>query len=247
MAPQDDRERDGRLWHRSLEISGSYEESDPNGSRNDEEEASPHTSTFIPKEETTSTVEASPPPIASPQTAEYDDDVQVVVLTTTTTATTSTMEQLDLFEPVARPSLYQRQSFLVTFTKQKGPRAILLLIVCLALGLGSTIGVVPAVMTDRYARLRHGYADEADCATYHDVSNKPQACLDGSADAQNGSALETLVSNVLTFVTSSLVGSMSDEHGRRGVFCVCVFVCVCLLTRGYFSPCCLTSCFVVCR
>ena len=38
----------------------------------------------------------------------------------------------------------------------------------------------------------------------------------GSSDAQNASAAASFVSNGLTFVTSSLMGSISDEKGRRG-------------------------------
>lgn len=70
-------------------------------------------------------------------------------------------------------------------------------------------------MTDRYARLNHGYADVRDCGAYA-MGEKPQECLDGSADAQSGVAMEQMISNTLTFFTSSLVGSLSDEHGRKG-------------------------------
>jgi hypothetical protein len=38
----------------------------------------------------------------------------------------------------------------------------------------------------------------------------------GSADAQTAAAVSELVANTLTFITSSLIGSMSDVHGRRG-------------------------------
>jgi hypothetical protein len=74
---------------------------------------------------------------------------------------------------------------------------------------------VPAVMADRYARLNHGYTSSRDCSLYV-MGAKPQECLDGSADALNGVAMEQMVSNTLTFFTSSLVGSLSDEHGRKG-------------------------------
>lgn len=116
-------------------------------------------------------------------------------------------------------SVARRKSFLAEFAHSKGPPQIVILIMLLALGFGSTIGVVPAVVTDRYARLHHGYTDSKDCADYYDSSDgsKPEACLKGSADAQNSVALEQLVSNVFTFFTSSLVGSLSDEHGRRGI------------------------------
>lgn len=70
-------------------------------------------------------------------------------------------------------------------------------------------------MTDRYARLNHGYTDARDCADY-DVGEKPDECLDGSADAQTAVAIEQMVANGLTFLTSALIGSLSDEHGRKG-------------------------------
>lgn len=129
----------------------------------------------------------------------------------------STMEELDPHEAVRRPSTYRRKSFLMEFVEKEGPPQILILVLLLALGFGSTIGVVPAVMTDRYARLNHGYTDPTDCADWS-VDEKPFECLAGSADAQNGAAYENLISNVLTFITSSMVGSMSDEYGRRGTF-----------------------------
>lgn len=71
-------------------------------------------------------------------------------------------------------------------------------------------------MTDRYARLNHGYSNAKDCAEYDTISDKPQACLDGSADAQRAVAMEQMISNTLTFLTSSYVGSISDEYGRKG-------------------------------
>jgi hypothetical protein len=131
-----------------------------------------------------------------------------------------TMDQLDPYENVKRPSVYRRKSFLVVFVDSKGPPQILLIMLLLALGFGSTIGVVPAVMTDRFARLNHGYSDSRDCSAYISMDDKPHECLAGSGDAQNGAAYENLVSNILTFITSSMVGSISDEKGRR---CKCSF------------------------
>lgn len=125
------------------------------------------------------------------------------------------MEQLDPYEPVERRSIFHRESFLMQFASKEGPRSVLFLIIFLAMGLGSTIGVVPAVMTDRYARLNHGYNGTMDCADY-EMAMKPEACLNGSADAQNAHAVANLVNNIFTFATSSLMGSLSDEYGRRG-------------------------------
>ena len=125
------------------------------------------------------------------------------------------MEEIDPFEPVERRSVYRRKSFLVEFATSKGPPQIVFLILLVALGAGSTIGVVPAVVSDRYARLLHGYTDPRPCSSYN-LGSQPPACLDGSADAQNAVALANLVSNWLTFTTSSMIGSISDERGRRG-------------------------------
>jgi len=111
----------------------------------------------------------------------------------------------------------RRESFIVAFATSDGPPQILLLILLLALGFGSTIGVVPAVMSDRYARLQHGYDGELSCSDYSSsAADKPDACYRGYADAQNAVAYEQLASNLLTFFTSSLVGSLSDEYGRKG-------------------------------
>eukprot|EP00980_Cylindrotheca_fusiformis_P014317 scaffold3821_cov127-Cylindrotheca_fusiformis.AAC.7 len=133
-----------------------------------------------------------------------------------------TMEQIDPNEPAARrPSVYRRESFLVQFAKTKGPPQITLLMMLVAIGLGSTIGVVPAVMSDRFARLRHGYDGEELCSDILDISMRPAPCMLGSSDAQNAAAAASLVSNVLTFITSSLMGSLSDEHGRRGMLSSC--------------------------
>jgi hypothetical protein len=104
----------------------------------------------------------------------------------------------------------------VQFAKTKGPPQITLLMMLVAIGLGSTIGVVPAVMSDRFARLNHGYVDEADCSSFATLGEKPEAYFLRSADAQTAAASSNLVSNVLTFLTSSLIGSLGDEHGRRG-------------------------------
>lgn len=71
-------------------------------------------------------------------------------------------------------------------------------------------------MSDRYARLLYGFNDDLSCSDYL-MGQRPQACLAGSASAQNAVAMEQLVSNGLTFFTSSLIGSLSDEYGRKGM------------------------------
>ena len=116
----------------------------------------------------------------------------------------------------------QNESFLKSFFRSKGPPQVIFLCMLLALSLGSTVGVLPAVMTDRYARINHGYTG-ADCSSFS-RDEKPASCLLGSADAQNMSAAASFVSNGLTFVTSSLMGSISDQRGRRGIMLLGIFL-----------------------
>ncbi|KAL7569056.1 hypothetical protein ACA910_016899 [Epithemia clementina (nom. ined.)] len=121
------------------------------------------------------------------------------------------------FEPLpARTSVYRRRSFINEFVRSDGPPQIVIVIMLFAFGFGSVIGVVPAVMSDRFARIYHGFDEEMHCTDY-EPSNKPQACIAGFADAQNSVAVEQFISNTLTFFTSSLIGSLSDEYGRKRV------------------------------
>jgi len=112
----------------------------------------------------------------------------------------------------------RRKSFIVEFSQTNGPPQIAGLMMLIAIGLGCTIGVVPAVMTDRFARLSHGYDSSERCweFTSPNSEDKPGECFLGSADAQTAVSTSNLISNVLTFVSSSLIGSLSDEYGRRG-------------------------------
>lgn len=105
-------------------------------------------------------------------------------------------------------------AFLRHFFGSPGPPQITALCLSIALALGSTVGVVPAIVEDRYARLHHGYSGEPCLDLAKDY--RPHECSLGNDDAQNSAALASFVSNSLTFVTSSLMGSISDERGRRG-------------------------------
>lgn len=130
-------------------------------------------------------------------------------------------EGIDPNEGILRQSALRSESFVVQFAKTKGPPQITFIMMLVAIGIGSIIGVVPAVMTDRFASLYHGYGQDTtidpppSCASFTNPDDKPEACLMGSADAQTAAATANLISNVLTFVTSSMVGSISDEYGRR--------------------------------
>ncbi|VEU38105.1 unnamed protein product [Pseudo-nitzschia multistriata] len=135
----------------------------------------------------------------------------------------------------ARLLAERRRSFLVEFSEMRGPPQIALLMALLAIGFGSTIGVTPAVMADRFARLHHGYNGTVPCDGFASLdgdgegsnvdaddpsvplfATKPEACFLGGSDAQAAASVSNLVNNVLTFLTSSLVGSLSDELGRKG-------------------------------
>jgi len=107
-----------------------------------------------------------------------------------------------------------QSAFLLHFIKSSGPPHVITLCLIVALALGSTIGVVPAVVGDRYARLHHGYTGKQ-CAELA-KEDRPHECLMGNEDAQNSAAISGFISNTLTFTTSSLMGSISDEKGRRG-------------------------------
>jgi DHA1 family tetracycline resistance protein-like MFS transporter len=117
--------------------------------------------------------------------------------------------------------------FLSTFANSKGAPQIIFLCMILALSLGSTVSVIPGIMQDRFARLNYGFSGEQDCAALTaSGAHAPQECTDGANDAQNAQALSQFVLNILTFVTSSVVGSMSDVHGRRSILLVGIFLTV---------------------
>mmetsp|Transcript_34173 Transcript_34173/g.65072 ORF Transcript_34173/g.65072 Transcript_34173/m.65072 type:complete len:571 (-) Transcript_34173:108-1820(-) len=108
--------------------------------------------------------------------------------------------------------------FLHHFLQSSGPPQIITLSLLIALSFGSIIGVVPSVVEDRYARLHHGYDGVVPCTELGGGGDdRPRECLLGNEDAQNAAAMGSFVANGLTFVTSSLMGSISDEKGRRGI------------------------------
>lgn len=112
--------------------------------------------------------------------------------------------------------------FLRYFFSSKGTREVVFIGLLFALSLGSTLGVVPAVTEDRYARLHYGFDGDL-CYTYG-VEDKPVKCIHGSEDAQNASAIDTFFSDFLSFFTSSLIGSISDSRGRRPVLLIGVAI-----------------------
>jgi hypothetical protein len=56
------------------------------------------------------------------------------------------VDQMAPMEPLLRTSTIRRESFLLEFANSKGPPQIIILCMLLALGFGSTIGVVSMVL-----------------------------------------------------------------------------------------------------
>jgi MFS transporter, DHA1 family, tetracycline resistance protein len=128
----------------------------------------------------------------------------------------SRLQQVDVDERPARLSVYRRPSFVHDFWQSRGPPQIAFLMVLIAMGMGCTIGVVPAVMSDRFARLHHGWeGDDCSSSRSSNTTMSPLPCIQGSADAQTAVATSHLISNAFTFLTSSVLGSWSDQHGRK--------------------------------
>ncbi len=119
-------------------------------------------------------------------------------------------------------------TFIQFFAKSSGPPQIVFLSTLYALAVGCTIGVVPTVLTDQYAKVYHNFDPSDSCANYSN-DQKPHACSDGASDAQTGAVSSSFVSNTMLFLTSSLVGSFSDEYGRRQLLIFAQF-------SGIFSP-----------
>ena len=72
--------------------------------------------------------------------------------------------------------------------------------------------------SDRYARLHYGF-DGNSCDSFLQ-SERPNECIQGSGDAQNASAVSSFFFNFFSFVTSSLIGSISDTRGRKREFVI---------------------------
>ena len=108
--------------------------------------------------------------------------------------------------------------FIRYFITSSGPPQIIALCLLISLASGSTVGIVPAVLEDRFARLNHGYTG-VPCLKLT-MGERPHECLLGNEDAQNSAAFANFISNTLTFSTSSVMGSISDERGRRNIILI---------------------------
>lgn len=97
----------------------------------------------------------------------------------------------------------------------KGAKQILVVCALLSFSIGCTLGVVPDITADRYARLHYGY-DGLDCTNF-DRSDKPDECQRGADMAQSAVAWSAFVQNILTLISNTTIGSISDARGRRNV------------------------------
>jgi hypothetical protein len=99
------------------------------------------------------------------------------------------------------------------FFNAQGAPQILVIGLLMSTGIGATIGVVPQVFSDRYARIFYGY-DGTNCSNF-ERADKPDACQRGADDAQASMALTVLAQNLLSLCSNSTVGSVSDVRGRK--------------------------------
>ena len=116
-----------------------------------------------------------------------------------------------------RSSLEVYRTFLGEFNSATGARLIVVLGFLTAIGIGGLVGVVPQVITQRFAELYYGLEEGIHCREMSGV--KPAACLEGSEYAQGAASYCVLARNLLAILTNSLAGSYTDVHGRRGEFC----------------------------
>jgi DHA1 family tetracycline resistance protein-like MFS transporter len=132
-------------------------------------------------------------------------------------------------DPSSRTNTYTLHvEFFRVFFAAKGAPQVLLLSFLLSFGVGTTIGVVPDVLSDVYARIHHGYDHDHDgphCSDFGRLQ-KPVACQQGADDAQAAVALFSFLQNMLTLVSNTTVGSVSDARGRRGVMILSVFLSI---------------------
>lgn len=104
----------------------------------------------------------------------------------------------------------------------KGAVQLMILSALLSFSVGCTLGVVPDVMTDRYARIHYDY-DGPECSQF-DRAEKPDACQRGYDEAQSAVAWATFAQNILTLLFNTTVGSVSDARGRRSITILCMFL-----------------------
>ena len=108
----------------------------------------------------------------------------------------------------------------------------------MASSMSGAVGVIPDVLSDRYARLHHNYTG-ADCGAL-DITIKPTACQEGSDDAQEAASLSQLFACFFGLLLNPVVGFLSDAFGRKpailaSLLVVCfsqlIFLCTILFPK----------------
>jgi len=103
--------------------------------------------------------------------------------------------------------------FLQKFVRTPGCLSFLCVTFLIATSIAMTVGMVPEIMSDRYARLNHGYVGVACELLPYD--EKTEECRLGGDSAQNVAAWSNTGHSLTLFFFGPVVGSMSDERGRR--------------------------------
>ena len=111
------------------------------------------------------------------------------------------------------------REFIISFVRSDVGLPALSVSVCISFCLGTTVAIVPEIISDRYARLYHGLQGETLCSDY-DKNLLPAACILGQDDAQTGSAWGSFFKSGFIFVFNPIIGSHSDVHGRRHLLIV---------------------------
>ncbi len=181
-------------------------------------------------------IESSPTPDLSermPQTPSSDIDQPSLSSSSPQTEDSGTPlptppeEATEVQDEIKETLMPKLRRFMLDALASKAVVSTFVVSVLMSFSLGLTVGIVPEVLSDRYARLYHGYGDDLNpvppCWEF-DTSTMPEACVMGADDAQTGSAWGMLFQNLLTFFFNAVLGSYSDTQGRRPLLLVSVFL-----------------------
>lgn len=114
-----------------------------------------------------------------------------------------------------RSSLQVYRTFLGEFYASTGGWLLIVLGFLISLGIGSLIGVVPRVATQRFAEINYGLEKGILCSSFSS-DDLPLACVKAAAYAQSAASYSALARNLMGLFLNSFAGSYSDTHGRRG-------------------------------
>lgn len=113
------------------------------------------------------------------------------------------------------------KDFIKELFQVDGPFQLLVVCVFMSFGFG-TLGIAPAITQDSYAKLHYGYTGES-CSIDSENGIYNHACELASAEAQKKASFSSFAQYFLLFLTSPLVGSLSDRWGRKGFYMLGIF------------------------